>query len=279
MGAISTKVEQTKQLAATTAPKNLKDYISSYTDQIAKALPKVGITPERFTRLALSALSATPQLGECSPKSFLGAMMTCAQMGMEPNTPLGEAYLIPYKNWKTGVVECQYQLGYKGLIDLAYRSGSVKTIYAEVVYKNDRFVYTRGFDAKLEHEPLISGDRGEPIAYYAVWKGENGIGDFCVMSVEDIMQHRQKFSKAKNSPWDTNFDAMAKKTVLKRLLKYAPLSIEFRQSLEADESIKSEMSQNMAEVPNEFVEAEYVVSDADDTPFIGQEVGEFKEEQ
>lgn len=271
-----------EQKKAITNKGGIETYIDMYMDKIKAALPNVGITPERFARLVLSSMNTNPQLKECTPASVLGAMMQCAQMGMEPNTT-GQAYLIPYKNWKTGVTECQYQLGYKGLIELAYRSGKVKTIYAEAVHANDKFVYSRGFDAKLEHEPLLTGDRGAVVAYYAVWKGENGIGDFCVMSIEDIEAHRQKYSKAKNSPWNSDFDAMAKKTCLKQVLKYAPLSVEFRHDLDADETVKKDISSSMMDVPNEFVAADYTVGDADDSEFIGKDVdfetGEVKEGQ
>ena len=117
---IIAKAQADKAITQGNAPKTIREYIKTMEPEIAKALPSV-ITPERFTRITLSALSTTPKLAECSPKSFLGAMMTAAQLGVEPNTPLGQAYLIPFRN--KGVLECQFQLGYKGLIDLAYRSG------------------------------------------------------------------------------------------------------------------------------------------------------------
>lgn len=91
-----------------TGAKTMKDYVQQMEGEIAKALPSV-ITPERFLRITLSALSNNPQLAQCTPKSFLGAMMTAAQLGVEPNTPLGQAYLIPYRNH--GTLECQFQLG------------------------------------------------------------------------------------------------------------------------------------------------------------------------
>ena len=115
---------QTTQAAKSGKQPTMQDYIKKMEGEIAKALPSV-ITPERFTRITLSALSANKQLAQTTPQSFLGAMMTAAQLGMEPNTPLGQAYLIPYRNH--GTLECQFQLGYKGLIDLAYRSGVVRT--------------------------------------------------------------------------------------------------------------------------------------------------------
>ena len=130
----------------------IKDYIKLYEEEIAKALPTV-MTPERFTRIALSAVGNTPKLAVCTPQSFLGAMMNAAQLGLEPNTPLGQAYLIPYENRKKGITECQFQIGYKGLLDLAYRSGEVSMVDAQVVYENDKFDYELGLNPILKHKP------------------------------------------------------------------------------------------------------------------------------
>ena len=113
--------KRTAQVAAQQKDTSLKGLIRSMGPEIKKALPSV-ITPERFTRMVFTALSSNPTLQECTPQSFLGAMMQSAQLGLEPNTPIGQAYLIPYRNH--GRQECQFQLGYKGLIDLAYRSGT-----------------------------------------------------------------------------------------------------------------------------------------------------------
>ena len=118
--------------------KTMQAYIKQMEGEIRKALPSV-LTPERFTRITLSALSTNRKLQETTPASFLGAMMTAAQLGLEPNTPLGQAYLIPFRN--KGTLECQFQLGYKGLIDLAYRSGQITVIQAHTVYANDEFHY------------------------------------------------------------------------------------------------------------------------------------------
>lgn len=250
---------QAKKPAA--KPNTIQDYIKVMEGEIKKALPSV-LTPERFTRITLSALSCNPKLGQCTPKSFLGAMMTAAQLGVEPNTPLGQAYLIPYKNH--GVLECQFQLGYKGMIDLAYRSGEVSTIQAHAVYANDEFDYELGLDPKLRHIPAKK-DRGDPVYFYAVFRTKDGGWGFDVMSVEEIRAHAQKYSKAyEKGPWRTNFEEMAKKTVLKRVLKYAPLKTEFVRAISADETIKSVLSDDMFSVPDETViDADtYVVDDS-----------------
>ena len=115
---LARKVENTKAGTKLKKSMSIADMIKVMEPQIKKALPEV-ITPERFTRMALSALNTTPKLNECTPMSFLAALMNAAQLGLEPNTPLGQAFLIPYNN--KGEMECQFQLGYKGLIDLSYR--------------------------------------------------------------------------------------------------------------------------------------------------------------
>lgn len=253
--------------AAKAEKKTMQAYIKAMEPAIKKALPSV-ITPERFTRMVLSALSSTPKLAECSPQSFLAAMMTAAQLGVEPNTALGQAYLLPYRNH--GQMECQFQLGYKGLIDLAYRSGEVSVIQAHTVYENDVFEYELGMDPKLRHVPA-KADRGEAVAYYAMFKTKDGGYGFEVMSVDDVQRHAQRYSKSYGSgtsPWRSNFDEMAKKTVLKRALKYAPLKSDFVRGVAQDETIKAELSDEMYAVPDETVfeaEGEEIDSTAVDT--------------
>lgn len=237
--------------------KSMQSYIKSMQTEIKKALPSV-ITPERFTRMVLSALSVNPKLAVCTPKSFLGAMMSAAQLGLEPNTPLGQAYLIPFKNH--GTDEVQFQIGYKGLIDLAYRSGEVELVQAHIVYANDTFECEYGLEPKLVHKPADK-DRGEPIKVYAMFKTKSGGYGFEVMSMDDVRRHAEKYSQAYKtgfSPWKTNFEEMAKKTCLKKVLKYAPLKSDFVRGLVQDETIKSEISEDMYSVNNEVVyEAEY----------------------
>lgn len=242
----------------------IQQYIKQMQSGIKAALPSV-MTPERFTRITLSALSSNPKLAECTPPSFLGAMMTAAQLGLEPNTPLGQAYLIPYKrNFKDGgqwrsVLECQFQLGYKGLIDLAYRSGDVSTIMAQVVYENDTFTYSFGLEPTLKHTPAMK-DRGEPVYVYAMFKTKDGGYGYEVMSIDDVRNHAQKFSKSYgNGPWQTNFEEMAKKTVLKRVLKYAPLKSEFLRAVVQDEMVKNEISADMYEVQGTYPAADYEI--------------------
>lgn len=216
-------------------PKSMMAWIKGYEGQIAKALPSV-MTPERFARIAMTAVTQNPTLGACTPGSFIGALLTAAQLGLEPNTPLGQAYLIPFKN--KGVLEAQFQLGYRGLIDLAHRSGDLKDITAHIVYENDTFEYELGLEPKLRHVPAMK-DRGGIAWVYAIYRLQSGGQGFEVMSFEDIEAHKKKYSKAASkgfSPWQTSWEEMAKKTVIKRVLKYAPLRTEFVRAVKDDES-------------------------------------------
>ena len=247
---------QEKKAAPTTPKSIMQAYITRMQGEITKALPSV-ITPERFTRIVMSALSTTPKLAETTPQSFLGAMMTAAQLGVEPNTPLGQAYLLPYMN--KGKLECQFQLGYNGLIDLAYRSGDVSIIQAHEVCENDDFEYSFGLEPTLRHVPAKT-NRGAVILYYGMFRTKDGGFGFEVMSREEVESHASKYSKSYNSsfsPWKTNFDEMAKKTVLKKALKYAPLKSDFVRGMVSDGTIKHDISDDMSEIPN--AEVDYVV--------------------
>lgn len=244
------KIQKAGSSAVTkSSKKTMQDYIKAMEGEIKRALPSV-ITPERFTRMTLSAISTNPKLAECTPQSFLGAMMTAAQLGVEPNTALGQAYMIPFQNH--GRLECQFQLGYKGLIDLAYRSGEISVIQAHTVYEHDLFEFELGLEPKLKHVPATK-DKGEPIAFYAMFKTKDGGYGFEVMSKDDIDRHARRFSKSfGNGPWQSNYEEMAKKTVLKRVLKYAPLKSDFIRGVVQDETIKNDISEDMYSVSNDM---------------------------
>lgn len=259
---MSAKIQNAVSSVNNAAGKSMQTYIKSMEGEIKKALPSV-ITPERFTRMVLSALSVNPKLGACTPKSFLAAMMSAAQLGLEPNTPLGQAYLIPYKN--KGVDEVQFQIGYKGLIDLAYRSGEVEVVQAQVVYENDEFECQYGLEPKLVHKPADK-NRGAAVRVYAMFKTKSGGYGFEVMSMDDVKNHAAKYSQAYKSgfsPWKTNFEEMAKKTVLKKVLKYAPMKSDFVKAVVQDETVKSEISADMYTVSSDIDYTDAEVIDVD----------------
>lgn len=235
-------------------PCSIADYIREMTPGIKAALPSV-MSAERFSRIALTAVRNNPKLGECTPSSFLAAMMTAAQLGLEPNTPLGQAYLIPYYNSRTKAYETQFQIGYRGLIELANRSGQVSTIQAHTVYENDEFSYSYGLEPTLHHVPATA-NRGRPTHFYAMYRTKDGGYGYEVMTMQEMQEHRNRYSKATRSPWDTNFEEMAKKTVLKKVLKYAPLRSEFVRAVAADSTVRTEISADMLDTPPTYIEAD-----------------------
>ncbi len=234
-------------------PQSMKDLLVKMEPQIRNALPKqIGV--ERFVRTALTALSTNPKLGTCDQKSFLGSLMQAAQLGLEPNTPMGQAYLIPYSG------KVQFQIGYKGILDLCYRSRQFKTIYAMEVYAEDHFKCNYGTDPNIEHIPA-DAPKGAPIKYYAVYVTVDGGVSFRVWSREKIEAHAKKTSQAfrsgNDSPWKDWFDEMAKKTVLRDLLKYAPKSAEVSQAIAHDGAvIKAETTDDTMVFSAEFEEVE-----------------------
>ncbi|UKJ44317.1 recombinase RecT [Lysinibacillus sp. ACHW1.5] len=239
------KAKSQNQVSKQVTPEpSLNALLKKMGPEIQRALPK-HMDSDRIARIALTAVRTTPKLLECDQISFVAALMQSAQLGVEPNTGLGQAYLIPYGK------QVQFQLGYKGLIDLAVRSGQYKAIYAHEVYQEDEFSYSYGLHKDLVHVPSQNPE-GEPIGYYAVYHLKNGGYDFVYWTRERIEKHAHKFSQAVQkgwtSPWKTNYDAMAKKTVLKEVLKFAPKSIELQKVVEADETIKTEVSKDMSEV-------------------------------
>lgn len=250
-----TKISASPKL---TASMSIADLIKALEPEIKKALPAV-ITPERFTRMALTAISTTPKLQECSQMSFIAALMNAAQLGLEPNTPLGQAYLLPYRN--KGKLECQFQIGYKGMIDLVYRNKQVQTIQAQIVYENDYFEYELGIDSKLIHRPALE-ERGEMKCVYALFKMENGGYGFEVLSKQDCIRHAERYSPGMNSnysPWKSDFEAMCKKTAIKKVLKFAPLQADALRAIASDETIKTELAVDMTEVVGERLEESEVV--------------------
>ncbi|RMX08536.1 recombination protein RecT [Corticibacter populi] len=260
---------------ATAKPQTLATLITadSMKKQFAAALPK-HMTPDRFTRVALTELRKVPKLMQADPQSFMGAIMQCAQLGIEPGGALGHAYLLPFENRRTGKTEVQFILGYKGMIDLARRSGKIVSIEARAVYERDEFSVTFGLNPDLQHNPAWEdAERGDLRAVYAVAKLQGGGVQFEVMGraeVERIMRESQgwkaaeatarKYNREPNSPWHTHFDEMAKKTVLRRLFKYLPVSVEYveaqeredRDSMMADIELPADA---VYEVPSEQQEA------------------------
>lgn len=216
---------------------NIQDLFKRMAPEIAKVLPK-HIKSDHLLRVALTEIRKNPKLLECSSQSLLGALMLAAQLGLEPGI-LGHAYLIPYYNSKTRSTEVQFQIGYKGYIDLVRRSGELQTLDVHEVCRGDAFEYEYGLTPKLMHRPALE-NRGEPYCYYAIAKLKDGGFMFLVLSVQDVEKFRKRSKSPDYGPWVTDYDAMAKKTVIKQLAKYLPLSTEIQTQIVQDEVTKKE---------------------------------------
>lgn len=211
---------------------DFQSLLKYYQPAIAQALPK-HLTPERIIQQAVTIASRSPELKECTPQSFIGAIMQASILGFQPVSALGQCYFVPYKNKKTGRREVQFQIGYKGMLDLARRSGEIQTIYAQVVYENDEFTFEFGLNPTLKHVPAL-GERGAFKYVYAVVKFVNGGYAFEVMSFADVEKIRKRSQAADDGPWQTDYPEMARKTVLRRVLKYCPLSVDVLSKIYSD---------------------------------------------
>jgi len=209
-------------------------------EQMALALPK-HVTAERLARIALTEVRKNPKLLTCDQVSFMGAIMQCCQLGLEPGGALGHAYLIPFENRAKGITECQFVVGYRGMIDLARRSGQILSLSARVVHLGDQFRFSYGLNETIEHVP--GPDAGPMTHVYAVAKLKDGGQQFEVMTRADVEEVRNgshgykaavKYGK-KDHPWMTNFDEMARKTVTRRLFKWLPVSVELATAVSLDE--------------------------------------------
>ena len=247
--------------------KTIFDVIQAGAKQFATALPK-HVNSERFVRIAITTIRQNPKLAKCSQESLLGALMVSAQLGLEPGT-LGQCYLIPFENKKAGTVECQFQIGYKGLIELLRRSGQLSDIYSYTVYENDDFNIEYGLSRTLTHKPNFD-ERGEIKGFYAVAILKDGAKAFEYMTKDEVVKHEEKYRKGsyKNDVWNKNFVEMSQKTVVKKLLKWLPVSVEFLEMAAKDEKSFKVIDDKSTEVQ----EIEILENNGD---IINAETGEF----
>jgi len=219
-----------ERVASPEAVQTVYDLIKRQGPELAKVVPE-SIGVERFSRTVLTEIRRTPKLLECSPESLLGAMMLAAQLGLEPG-PLGQVYLVPYKR------QVEFVVGYRGYIDLAYRSGQVKDVSAQLVHEGDSFAYQYGTTPRLTHVPLGPADEREIEAAYAVARLRTGGTVFAVI-YEDDWERARKASPtgSKNvGPWVEHRPAMIRKTAVRRLEPLLPKSPLFAQAVERDET-------------------------------------------
>lgn len=214
-----------------------KDLIAKQRDQLARALPNQ-LSVDRFLRLVLTELRTVPNLDQCTVPSLLGAVMRCAQLGVEPGGPLGQSWILPFKNGKTGEYEATFVLGYKGIIQLAYRSERIAAIFARAVCENDYFDYELGLgEDKLVHRPALDRPRGKPYAWYGIARFRGGGHYLNVIGETEVEEHRKR-SKSPNSPaWTNDYSAMASKTAVRIMAPFLPLTAETARAIEEDERV------------------------------------------
>lgn len=258
--AVATGAETQVRVADMKPKEQIAYLLKQKAGEIAKMLPK-HLNAERLMKVAQIAATTTPALARCDVASLVGAIGQCAQMGLEPNTVLGHAYLVPFntkrkdgngnERWVNSV---QVIIGYKGLIDLARRSGQIVSIAAHEVCENDKFELVYGLDEKLNHIPAM-GERGEAIGFYAVAKLKDGGHCFEFMSrfqVEAIQAAADKKNKYPSKVWQEHFTEMGRKTVIRRLAKYLPLSIEFQTAAALDSMAEGGKDQHTDAMDGDF---------------------------
>jgi recombination protein RecT len=240
-------------------PTTIAGFLDTYKSEIAKALPH-HMTADRMARVALTECRKNPALMRCDPASLLGAVIQASQLGLEPGGALGHCYLLPFENRKKGITEVQFLVGYRGMIDLARRSGQIISIEAHAVFDGDQFECEFGLDSKLRHVPdWHNGNRTDPSKMrfvYAVAKLKDGGVQFEVMSRAEVDAIRARSKSASSGPWTTDYIAMALKTVIRRLFKYLPVSIELQQAVSLDEQVDANLSQG-----NEYVITGEIIED------------------
>ncbi len=197
----------------------VKAELKRATPSLASMLPK-HVTMDRMIRIVTSAVSRTPELLACTPQSIVLATAQACAIGLEPNTSLGLGYLIPFKG------KAQFIPGYKGLIRLASNSGEVQSISSRIVRQHDHFRLHYGTEEKIVHEPLLTGDAGLPIGAYAVAEMKNGSKVFEFMSIAELEAIRNRSKASTEGPWVSDTTEMYRKTTIRRLCKFLPLSEE-----------------------------------------------------
>ena len=241
---------------APTPSQTIAAYMDKMKYQIAEAMPK-HMNIERLSRIALTTIRTTPKLLECSIPSLMGAVMQAAQLGLEPGL-IGHCYIIPYGT------EATFIIGYKGMIDLARRSGNIQSISAHEVYGNDFIELTYGLEENLKHIPWFlrkdekPTESGEIIGAYMVAKFNDGGHFIHYMPISEIEAHKKRSKAANKGPWVTDYVEMCKKTVVRSGWKWLPISVEIASAVTHDETVRKDITPNdepftfdMPQGPNE----------------------------
>lgn len=238
---------------ATTNDGSVRGLFEQMGPEMQRALPK-HMSVDRMIRVALTVVNQSEGLQRCDPRSLLGALMTCTQVGLEPG-PQGHVYLVPYGKKVTFI------MGYQGMIELARRSGLLVSIAAHTVYKNEvdqgRFRVSYGTENTLHHDPIVFEDRGPAVGYYAAAKIKSPAGNttedvFVVLTAAEVDAFRARSATQKDrpsGPWSTDYEAMAWKTCIRRLARWLPQSPELAAALEHEETVRETVTANVVDGP------------------------------
>ena len=214
------------EIQKTETPKGIKGLLAGeqFKQQVAASLP-AHLKPDRFIRIALTALTRTPKLLDCTPESFFKCLLDLSALGIEPDGR--RAHLIPYGT------ACTLILDYKGIAELIMRSGLVSNLHADIICDKDEFEFDCGRVTK--HKINFREDRGAMYAAYSIARMKDGTEKADVMTKAEIDAIRKRSRAGTSGPWQTDYNEMAKKTVFRRLSKWLPLSPELRDAVEKDD--------------------------------------------
>lgn len=217
---------------------SFRNFLEKNKGQIAAALP-AHLTADRMIRLACTEFAKNKMLQDCTPVSVFGSIIQASQLGLEIGV-LGQAYLVPYRNRKAGnTLECQLIPGYKGLIGLARRSGDVTSIETHIAYEKDEFELVLGMETTLKHVPYLDGNRGSPRLVYGIAKFRDGGHHFEWMSIAEVEKIKARSKASDNGPWVTDYDQMVRKTLVRRMANYLPMSIELANAIQLSDAADS----------------------------------------
>lgn len=257
--------------------KDLRVQLVKMQEQFQRAMPK-GVEAVQLIRDVMTCMQQTPKLAQCDIPSVLGAAMTCAQLGLRPGVgALGQAWILPFYDNKSRGQRAQLIIGYKGYVELGHRSDRIASLHSRIVYANDLFKVKYGAAEDVwEHEPCLSGERGEAKLFYAVGRLANGGYSLTdPMTVADMEKHRDKFAMARTregqivGPWRDHFDAMGQKTMLLRLMALMPKSTEIQRAMDNDGSVRVDLAAGAIDTPT-HIDGE-VIGDPVDEPLDQRE--------
>lgn len=258
MGQLARKTRETQVQRQQARPQDgIAAMLRDRWPQIQAVMPR-HMSSERLFQLAVSSINHTPQLLEATPETILACVMKCSALGLEPSAVdgLGRAYILPYRNRKAGIVEAQFILGYKGMLELCRNSGELLSIEARVVHEGDVFEFEYGLNETLRHVPCANG--GKMTHVYCVAKFKDGGHYIDVMTKDEVDAIRKRSKASQSGPWETDYEAMARKTVIRRAFPYLPVSVEAQEAAASDET-----TPDYGGVLNPVIEvADAVVTDA-----------------